>query len=222
VLRHGNVALAVGIVENALDETMAVEALPAAVLPEGEQRLLDIARANAPRLPVDVLDVLLIDRMGKDVSGVGMDTNVIGRLLINGEAEPKRPRISMIACHLLTPASHGNACGVGLADIVTAELADSIDHEVTRTNVVTSGFLLRGKLPVVAANASEAWAWCLRGAGIVDAATVRAARIVDTLHCNELWVTDAVLADLVRDDRVEVVEKDLRLHDELGDLTPFG
>jgi len=221
VLAHGNVVLGVGIVENALDRTMAVEAVPAGSIPDIESRLLALAGANAPRLPVDLLDVLLIDRMGKDISGVGMDTNVIGRLMIGGQAEPERPRISMIACHELTPASHGNACGVGLADIVTAALAGTIDHEVTRTNIVTSGFLLRGKLPVVAADDAEAWAWCLRGAGIVDTSTVRAARIVDTLHCSDLWVTDAVLADLAGNDRVEVLAKDLVLHDPTGHLTPF-
>jgi hypothetical protein len=222
VLAHGNVALGVGIVENSVDRTMAVQAFPASAIPSGEQRLLELARENSPCLPVDVLDVLLIDRMGKDISGVGMDTNVIGRLMIGGEREPDRPRVSMIACHELTAASHGNACGVGLADIVTARLADAIDHEVTRTNIVTSGFLLRGKLPVVAAGDRQAWEWCLRGAGVVDVPAVRAARIVDTLHCAELWVTDAVLADLVADDRVHVVASGLALHDERGCLMPFA
>ena len=222
VLAHGNVVLGVGIVENAVDRTMAVEALPASAMPAGEQRLLELARVNAPCLPVDVLDVLLIDRMGKDISGVGMDTNVIGRLMIGGEREPERPRVSMIACHELTAASHGNACGVGLADIVTTRLADAIDHEVTRTNIVTSGFLLRGKLPVVSADDRQAWEWCLRGAGVVDVPAVRAARIVDTLHCAELWVTDAVLADLAADDRICVVASGLALHDERGCLMPFA
>ena len=105
VLAEGNVVLGVGIVENALDRTMAIEAVRATSIPDVEPRLLDLARANVPRLPLDLLDVLLIDRMGKDISGVGMDTNVIGRLMIGGQAEPERPRISMIACHELTPAS---------------------------------------------------------------------------------------------------------------------
>ena len=85
---------------------------------------------------------------------------------------------------------------MGLADVVTRRLADAIDHDVTRTNIVTSGFLLRGKLPVVADDDRHAWELCLRGAGVIDPTTVRAARIVDTLHCNDLWVTDAVLAEL--------------------------
>lgn len=225
VLDHGNVVLGVAIVENALDRTMAVEAIPTTRLAARERELLDVARANAPRLPVDVLDVLLVDRMGKDVSGVGMDTNAIGRLLIHGQDEPERPRITMIGCHELTEASHGNATGVGLADVVSRRLADAIDHDVTRTNIVTSGFLLRGKLPVVADDDRSVWEWCLRGAGVVDVAAVRAARIVDTLHCSELWVTDAVLAEMrAAPDvaaRLEVLRSGLQLVDDAGALSPF-
>lgn len=226
VLAQANVVLGVAIVENALDRTLHVEALPVARLIEGERALLDLARGHAPRLPVGRLDVLLVDRMGKDISGVGMDTNVIGRLMIHGQDEPVTPRITMIGCHELTPASHGNATGVGLADVISRRLADAIDHEITRTNVVTSGFLLRGKLPVVADHDRAVWEWCLRGAGVVDLAEVRAARIVDTLHCAEMWVTERVLDDL-RDDpavasRVDVLERDLVLFDDHDRLAPFG
>jgi len=222
VLANTNIVAGVAIVENALDRTMCVQAIPAAAIPTTELALLDLARAHAARLPVDDLDVLLIDRMGKDISGVGLDTNVIGRTMILGEADPPVPRIAMIACHELTPASHGNATGMGLADVVTRRLADAIDHETTRTNVVTSGFLLRGKLPLVADDDRQAWELCLRGAGVIEPSTVRAARIVDTLHCTDLWVTDAVHAELVGRDDVEVVERGVALHDAAGRLRPFG
>jgi hypothetical protein len=221
VLAHGNVVLGVAIVENGLEHTMAVEAVPAARIPDAEPALLALAAAHLARLPVDALDVLLVDRMGKDISGVGMDTNVIGRTMIAGEEDPPSPRIGMIACHDLTPASHGNATGMGLADVVTRRLAGAVDHEVTRTNVVTSGFLLRGKLPVVADDDRQAWEWCLRGAGVVDPASVRAARIVDTLRCRDLWVTDAVLAELAGDPDVAVLAHGLALHGGDGRLTPF-
>jgi hypothetical protein len=222
VLANTNLVLGVALVENALDETMLVEAIAAADIATREPPLLLEAVAHAPRLPVDHLDVLLIDRMGKDVSGAGMDTNVIGRVMINGETDPPLPRIAMIAVHELTPASHGNATGMGLADVVTRRLAATIDHEVTRTNVVTSGFLLRGKLPVVADDDRQAWELCLRGAGVVDRASVRAARIVDTLHCSELWVTDAVLAELEHRPEIEVLERATALHDHDASLLPFG
>ena len=222
VLANANIALGVAIVENALDQTMCVQAIPASEIATAELALLDLARAHAARLPVDDLDVLLIDRMGKDISGVGLDTNVIGRTMILGEADPPTPRIAMIACHELTPASHGNATGMGLADVVTQHLADAIDHETTRTNVVTSGFLLRGKLPLVADDDRQAWELCLRGAGVIDRSTVRAARITDTLHCAELWVTDAVCVELASRDDVEVVERGVALHDPAGRLRPFA
>jgi hypothetical protein len=222
VLANANIVAGVAIVENALDQTMCVQAVPATAIPTAELALLDLARAHAARLPVDDLDVLLIDRMGKDISGVGLDTNVIGRTMILGEADPPTPRIAMIACHELTPASHGNATGMGLADVVTRQLADAIDHEITRTNVVTSGFLLRGKLPLVADDDRQAWELCLRGAGVIDPSTVRAARITDTLHCADLWVTDAVCAELAGRDDVEVVERGVALHDPAGRLRPFS
>jgi hypothetical protein len=222
VLANANVVVGVAIVENALDQTMCVQAIPTAEIPRVEAELLDVARAHAARLPVDDLDVLLIDRMGKDISGVGIDTNVIGRTMIAGEEDPPAPRIGMIACHELTPASHGNACGMGLADVVTRRLADAIDHDVTRTNIVTSGFLLRGKLPLVADDDRQAWELCLRGAGLIDSETVRAARITDTLHCSELWVTDAVLADLTQRPDVEVLQRSVLLHDPAGHLRPFA
>lgn len=224
VLRHTNVVLGVAIVENSHDETMAVEAIAADHLLDAEPRLLELARAHLPRLPVDRLDVLLVDRMGKDISGVGMDTNVIGRIMIDGEPDPPAPRIAMIGCHALTAASHGNACGMGLADVVSRSFADSVDMDVTRTNIVTSGFLLRGKLPVVADDDRHVWDLCLRGGGVRDVATVRAARIVDTLHCDELWVSDAVLDDLRANAALEfeLVRSGLELHDSDGRLAPFA
>jgi hypothetical protein len=221
VLAHGNVVLGVAMVENALDRTMHVEVLPADRILAREPALLDLARAHLPTLAVDDLDVLLVDRMGKDISGVGMDTNVIGRTMIAGEADPPRPRVAMIACHRLSDASHGNATGMGLADVVPRAFADAVDHDATRTNVVTSGFLLRGKLPVVADDDREAWQLCLRGAGVLEPRSVRAMRIVDTLHCASMWVSDAVLADLAGDDRLIVLASGLRLHLDDGTLAPF-
>jgi hypothetical protein len=127
----------------------------------------------------------------------------------------------MIGCHRLTPDSHGNACGMGLADVVPRSFVAAIDDEVTRTNVVTSGGLLRGKLPLVADDDRQLWEFCLRGAGVVNPATVRALRIVDTLHCSEAWVSDALMAELAGRSDVEVIGGPRTLHDESGTLRPF-
>ena len=111
-LRSANILLGVAIVENANDETMIVRAIPAGCIAEEEPALLEIARAQMPRLPVPELDLLIVDEMGKDISGLGMDTNVIGRLKIPGQPEPERPRIRVIYVRDLTDATHGNAVGM--------------------------------------------------------------------------------------------------------------
>ena len=94
-----------------------------------------------PSLPVDDIDVLIIDEMGKNISGAGMDTNIIGRWMVEGEPEPESPRIKRIAILDLTPESHGNATTYGLADFMSRKLFDKIDFPITMKNMFTSGFL---------------------------------------------------------------------------------
>lgn len=222
VLAAGNVLVGVGVVESPLGAPCRIDVVAAPDIPAREQELLAVARASMPRLLVDALDVLLVDQMGKDISGCGMDTNVIGRLMIRGEADPVWPDVAMIGCHRLTPASHGNACGLGLADVVPQSFVDSIDWDATRTNIVTSGFLLRGKMPVVADDARHVWDLCLRGATVRDALAVRAMRVVDTRHPHRAWVSEAVAAELAARTDVEIVARGLALHDQAGALVAFA
>jgi len=222
VLRHGNVLLGVGVVENAYDETQLVRALPAQDLPDREPELLELARAAMPRLPVEALDVLIIDRFGKDISGVGLDTNIIGRLLIDGEPEPVSPRVKLIVVCDLTDATHGNACGLGLADLMVRRAYDKIDFAATYENLFTSGFLRRGKTPIVVDTDREALVYALRGAGVTDPARARIARIVDTLQLGELLVSPAVLDELAHREDIEVVGPGGDVFDGNGALCPFG
>ena len=104
---------------NAYDDTMLVNALKANEFFEKEPLLLDIARKNMSSLPVDDIDILIIDQMGKDISGCGIDPNIIGRIKIIGQEEPDKPTIKAIAVLDLTDGSHGNAIGMGLADVIT-------------------------------------------------------------------------------------------------------
>ncbi len=198
VVAEGNVIGGVAVVDDELGRTAHVEVLHAADLVDGDARLLERARRAMPSLPVADLDLLVIDQMGKDISGVGMDTNVIGRMRAHGVAEPDTPTVATISCHALTPPSHGNACGVGLADVITRALADAVDHEVTRLNVETSGVLSRGSLPVVADDDRHAVELCLRSAGARDPRVARVARIRDTAHLSEAWVAEGALDDLAQ------------------------
>jgi hypothetical protein len=221
LLATGRVILGVAIVENAYDETMAVEALGPAEILAREPALLELARAHMPRLPTDELDLLIVDRMGKEISGTGMDTNILGRIGIVGQPDPPRPRISMVVVTDLTEATHGNATGMGLADLTTRRMFEKIDFESTNTNVATSGFLGRAKVPMVARNAREAVEWALRACGPGAVGRKRVARIRDTLHLEDLCVSPAVAAELAGRGEVEVVGDPVGLFDEGGELRPF-
>jgi hypothetical protein len=204
VLRHGNVRLGLAIVENAYDETMLVRAIPAAEIPELEPELLDLARQNMPRLPVMKLDVLIVDEIGKDISGTGLDTNVIGRLRIRGQPEPTEPDIGMVVVRDLTAAAHGNAYGVGLADVMTRRLFDKIDFRATYENAMASGFFERVRLPMIAETDEQAVGYAVRGAGIAEP---RLVRIRNTLHLDELFVSARVRRELEGQAGIEVLDE---------------
>jgi hypothetical protein len=222
ILRTGKIIGGLGLVENAYDETMAIEFVAGSALLAREPDLLEVARSNMPKLPVDALDILIVDELGKNISGTGMDTNVIGRTRIAGEPEPAAPQIRMIVATDLTAPSHGNATGVGLADVVTRQLYDKIDVGVMYTNVFTSGFPERGKIPVVAPTARDAYACALRACGPIQDGAARIVRIKNTLQLGEIYVSDAVLRDLVDRTDIAVMTASESVFDERGEMTSFG
>src|SRR5690606_23323644 len=150
--------------------------------------------AALPRLPVPALDVLVIDRMGKDVSGTGMDPNVIGRWLVTDLAEPRPAPVRAIVVLDLTDASHGNALGVGLADFVPERLVAKIDLAATYLNVLTSGWAgqRRGRLPMVLPSDREAVLAAIAVSGPAAASAPRIVWIQDTLHTATCAVSEAL------------------------------
>lgn len=195
IFETGQILGGLALLENAYDELMRVEGLRTEEILEEEPGLLDEARAHMPHLPVEDIDLLIVDRIGKDVSGTGLDTNVIGRMYIDGESEPESPSVGAIALSDLTAETHGNSVGMGLADVITRRLFEKIDFEATYENTVTSTFLERGKMPVVAPNDRAAAEAALRSVGPIDG-TPRVVRILDTLHLDRAWVSSSVLAEL--------------------------
>lgn len=210
VLASGKIILGVGIVENAYDETAIIEALTPQEIITREPELLAIAKDLMPSFPLNEIDVLIIDQIGKNISGSGMDPNVIGRMRINGEADPDFPNVKVIVITDLTEPSHGNACGIGLADVTTKRLLNKIDWDATYMNAVTSGFYEHSMLPVVAETDQQAFEWGIR-ASHDPHRPKRIVRIKDTLHVSEMYVSEAALEEVK--DRVEIIK-------EAGDL--FG
>ncbi len=213
VFATGKILFGLAVVEDAHDDTMRVRALkPEAILAE-EPELLRLAVASMPKLPADRIDILIVDTLGKNLSGTGMDTNIIGRIRVKGSPEPESPSIGAIIVDDLSPESHGNALGIGLADIITRNLFDKIDFKAMYANVVTTTFLERGKTPIVADGLSQAFDIALRTAGGRPFDQLRVIRIGNTLHLEEMLVSPALYREMAG--RVELVS-------ETGDILHPG
>lgn len=183
----------VAVLENGREEIAdLVPVLPAAWF-ETEEHLLDRARALLPRLPVDRLDLLVVDEMGKNIAGTGMDTNVIGRIGIRGVPDVG-PQVERIVVLDLSEGSHGNANGMGLADFVTRRLANKVDFAATYLNTLTATFVERAKLPIVMESDREAILTALRTLG--NPTAPRIIRIKNTLELEHLLVSPSVLPGL--------------------------
>ncbi len=211
----------IALVENAYDRTMLVKALRSEEFLKKEPVLLEIARKNMASLPVTDIDVLIIDRMGKDISGVGIDSNIIGRIKIPGQEEPGEPSIKAIVVLDLTGDSKGNAIGVGLADVITKRLYDKIDFPSTYANAITSSFLERVKIPIVAESDREAFEIALRSCGYMERGNERIVRIKDTLHLDELYVSGAVLDLMDRPEEMGSRKEGEDLFNTEGQIAPF-
>jgi hypothetical protein len=181
----GKIWAGLAILEDGFDETAELHALPADRILDEEPRLLARHQEYFPRLPVDDLNVLVVDEIGKIYSGTGMDTNVIGYRGVKGHEDLDRPRIRIIACLNLAAKSQGNAIGVGLADFITRRLRDAIDEHKTFINVYTTGDMERAKIPATLASDEEVFEKIAHRYG-----EARWMLIPNTLHLGTLYVSE--------------------------------
>jgi hypothetical protein len=195
----GKILGGLAILENPLDQTADLQFLePDGIANDTEEQLQRRSKTLLGALPFDELDVLIVDEMGKNISGTGIDSNVIGRMFVPGVPEVERPNITAVVVLDLTEESHGNAVGIGLADFTTERLLAKIDWHATYTNGYTSGTggLLRGRLPNVLPNDRAAIATAMRMVGQPDSAKVRLARIKNTLHAAQVQFSPSLLGDV--------------------------
>ncbi len=195
VLKNANIYLGVAIVENAYDNTHTIAVMPAREIPDCEPDLLVLAKSLMPKLPVDAIDLLIVDEMGKNISGLGIDPNIIGRLKIHGQPEPDSPHIKLIFVRDLTEQSHGNATGMGLADIITRKFADKIDFKATYANILTTGFLERGKMPIIAETDDDAISIAINALNI-PIEELRVLHIKNTLHLDTFFASEAIMREI--------------------------
>lgn len=211
VLKKAPILFGLAILENSKDETYKLKAILPMDFEREEKLLLKEAKSLVPRLPVDELDILIVEKMGKNYSGTGMDTKVIGRIRVFGEKEPESPRINKIVVLDLDERSYGNALGVGLADIITRRLYEKIDFNVTYANTIPTTYLDRGKIPIVISDDREAILTALKTIGNVPLEEVKLAIIKNTLHLDELYLTKPAFNAIRDKSAVEILEEDIEL-----------
>lgn len=207
-----------GIVENAYDETAVIEAITTPEIEDSERRLLAVAKASLARIPFDQADVLVVDEMGKNISGAGMDTNVIGRNVSQRERAAVKPWFTRIFVRDLSEESYGNATGIGLADLVSRRLVDKIDFKPTYINAITSTNIEAARIPVTCETDREAIDTAFSTCGN----SVEACRMIwikNTLKLDQFIATEALLDEIGSKPNLKVLERlgELRF-DEKGNL----
>jgi Lactate racemase N-terminal domain len=203
-VKSGKVAFGLAVLENADEVPYKVAAIPADKLEESEAPLLEAAKRNLIRLPFDEIDVLVIDQIGKNVSGDGADPNVTGRYPTPfASGGPKVERMVFLD---LTPETGGNANGLGAADVVAERLVSKMDRPATYLNALTSTTPYPVKIPMTMPSDRMAIAAALAMTAGVSPQNARLVRIKNTLKLRQMWVSEALLEEVGKDERLRVLE----------------
>jgi hypothetical protein len=214
------VAGGVAVVEDEHDDTTLIEGVPASGFLERERELLDVAYERMPTLPFDEVDVLVVDRIGKDVSGQGMDTNVTGRrhFTIN-EPEPESPEVKRIYLRGFTAKTKGNAMGMGQADFAHRAVKENLDPSKALINAITASTVRSVRLPPVVENDRAGLLGALGTIGPVDGDEARVLRVTDTMRLQRCYASAPLIeAARERDDLRVVAEPADIAFDDGGDF----
>lgn len=204
-LQHDPVLAGLALVENGLGQAAKLEIVLPEEIEEADKRLLTLARSYLPQLPIEPLDALIVRQMGKNISGTGVDPNVIGmHRRLGGEPDHA---IRYVAALDLTEESHGNATGIGMLDLITERLRGKVDWEATAMNCITSGFLGGAKQPLAQRSDRELFELL---ASLIDGAP-RMTLTNDTAHLSRLQLSEALLDEARANPRLTI----------LGEPTPL-
>ena len=205
ILSRAKVGFGVAIMENAYDQTLLVEAVPAEKMLEREAELVMLSRKNMPILMIPDIDVLVVEQIGKDISGNGYDPNILGKSFLLKEFVLPVPKIGRMVVLDVSPASHGSAVGIGIFDVTTRKLFDQLNMEAMYANDIALGCLDDCKIPLVAADEEEAIRVAVKVLRDNDPECLKIVRIRDTLHMEEIQVSEDLLDVVKADPRLELL-----------------
>ncbi len=212
------VLFGVAVIEDGAENVSIIEVVDADEIMDREPELLKISKSYMPSIGIDQIDVLVVDRMGKEISGDGMDPNITGRY-----ATPYAhggPNISKLAILSVTEKSHGNVIGVGQADLCTKRLFEAAELETTYVNSLIATVTSVARLPMILPTDHDAIRAAILTCNIIDFARVRLVRIRDTLHLGELLVSEALVKEVSAKENVVSVEGPLEMKFENGTSLP--
>ena len=223
VLDKCGVVAGLALVENQFDHTALVEAVAPEKFEEREKELLILAKKYMPSLPFEEVQFLAIDEMGKDISGSGMDTNVIGRKYNDHRATgDETPRVKYIAMRGLTPVTHGNATGLGMAEFCRSRVAREVDHKITRINCITGGHITAAMSPLDYETDAEIFDVISQSVGLTEPQDIRFVWIRNTLNVAEFVCSEAYLDQVqAREDLEQLSDLQELPFDDAGNLPDF-
>jgi hypothetical protein len=192
ILEKAPVLCGLGILENAYDETYRLTAAAPKDFEGVDMELLQECKRILPALPVSDIDILIVEEIGKNISGTGMDTNIVGGIREYREGEYDPPKIKKIILLDLTKDGEGNALGIGLADLITRKLYDKIDFGATYENTITTTFLERAKIPIICKSEEEAFHIALKTSWNLPGTKPRVMIIRNTLKLDDLYVSESI------------------------------
>lgn len=218
ILRHAPILFGVAILENAYDQTYRIEAVPREEFETREPLLLAEAKAKMGTLLFPSCDVLIVDYIGKDISGDGMDPNVTGTFSTPYASGGIKARKRVVLD--VTDASHGCCVGVGMADATTKRLFDKMDFAAGYANSLTCTIFAPSRLPLIFPNDKMAIAACLKYCGGNDRNNPQVIRIRDTMHIGEIWISEAMLPQAEANPQIEILSSPQEfLFDAQGNLS---
>lgn len=219
VLKKLPILFGLGIVENCYDQTAEIRGVSPENFYDNEKELLAKAKNLMMRIPFKNIDLLIVDKMGKDISGCGMDTNVVGRIMVYGQEEYTEPDIVRILVLDLDEGSHGNATGIGIADFTTKRLMEKIDWTATSINCITACTPEKGRLPMVFDTDREAVTAALMTVGLEKISDSRVVHIKNTLEMNEIEISAALMPEASMHPSLHIIQNlEAMKFDQYGSL----
>jgi hypothetical protein len=210
MLAQENILFGVGLIENAYHETAQIEVLHKEEILDKEPELLKRAWQLMPSIPFKTLDVLIMDEIGKNISGTGFDTNIVGRY--NSDSASGGPKITRAAVLDITDASHGNGNGLGMLDMTTTRAYRKFNMEQTYPNCITSTAPVTVKIPMVLKNDRQVFQCCIKTCNVLDYSKQRIMRIKNTLTLNEFEVSESLIPEVRQNPRLEIVGEPYELN----------